>query len=48
MIATAGAEDYRRAIETIVAAGAVDAIVAIFIPPLVTRAEDVALSLIHI
>ena len=42
MIATASAEDYRPAIETIAASGAVDAIVAIFIPPLVTRAEDVA------
>jgi acetyl coenzyme A synthetase (ADP forming)-like protein len=42
LIATAGADDYRRAIEAIAAAGAVDAIVAIFIPPLVTRAEDVA------
>jgi acetyl coenzyme A synthetase (ADP forming)-like protein len=42
MIATAGADDYRRSIETIAASGAVDAIVAIFIPPLVTKAEDVA------
>ncbi|MEA2469105.1 MAG: hypothetical protein QOE38_103 [Thermoleophilaceae bacterium] len=42
MIATAGAEDYRRAIAAIAASGAVDAIIAIFIPPLVTRAEDVA------
>jgi acetate---CoA ligase (ADP-forming) len=42
LIATAGADDYRRAIETIAAAGVVDAIVAIFIPPLVTQAEDVA------
>jgi acyl-CoA synthetase (NDP forming) len=42
MIATAGAEEYRRAIEAIAASDAVDAIVAIFIPPLVTRAEDVA------
>jgi acetyl coenzyme A synthetase (ADP forming)-like protein len=42
LIATAGADDYRRAIEAIAAAGVVDAIVAIFIPPLVTQAVDVA------
>jgi acetyl coenzyme A synthetase (ADP forming)-like protein len=42
LIATAGADDYRRTIEAIARAGEVDAIVAIFIPPLVTRAEDVA------
>jgi acyl-CoA synthetase (NDP forming) len=41
LIATAGADDYRRAIEAIAASGAVDAIVAIFIPPLVTQADDV-------
>jgi acetyl coenzyme A synthetase (ADP forming)-like protein len=42
MIATASAEDYRVAIEAIAASGAVDAVIAIFIPPLVTRADDVA------
>ena len=42
LIATAGADDYRRTIETVARSGAVDAIIAIFIPPLVTRAEDVA------
>lgn len=42
MIATASAEDYRHTIESVAASGAVDAIVAIFIPPLVTNAEDVA------
>ena len=42
LIATAGADDYRRTIEAVARAGDVDAIVAIFIPPLVTRAEDVA------
>jgi acetyl coenzyme A synthetase (ADP forming)-like protein len=42
MIATASAAEYRQAIETIGASRAVDAIVAIFIPPLVTRPEDVA------
>ncbi|MEA2466465.1 MAG: hypothetical protein QOJ57_591 [Thermoleophilaceae bacterium] len=42
LIATAGPEEYRLAIEAMAASGAVDAIIAIFIPPLVTRAEDVA------
>ncbi|MBV9415883.1 MAG: GNAT family N-acetyltransferase [Solirubrobacterales bacterium] len=42
MIATASAEDYRRTIETLVESGACDAIVTIFVPPLVTKAIDVA------
>jgi acetyl coenzyme A synthetase (ADP forming)-like protein len=42
MIATASAESYRRTIKTLVAEGCCDAIVAIFVPPLITRAEDVA------
>jgi acyl-CoA synthetase (NDP forming) len=42
MIATATAESYRRTIKTLVAEDCCDAIVAIFVPPLITRAEDVA------
>jgi acetate---CoA ligase (ADP-forming) len=42
MIATASGEDYRRVIETVARSGACDAIVAIFVPPLVTKAADVA------
>ena len=42
MIASASADDYRRAIEVLAADESVDAIIVIFIPPLVTRAEDVA------
>jgi acetyl coenzyme A synthetase (ADP forming)-like protein len=42
MIASASAEDYGRAIEVLAESGAVDALVVIFVPPLVTRAEDVA------
>jgi acetyl coenzyme A synthetase (ADP forming)-like protein len=42
MIATASADDYRRAIEMLVGSAACDAIVTIFVPPLVTRASDVA------
>jgi acetate---CoA ligase (ADP-forming) len=42
MIASASAEDYGQAIDAVAASGAVDAVAVIFIPPLVTRAEDVA------
>ena len=41
MVASASAEDYRRAIEVVAESGAADAIVVIFIPPLATRAQDV-------
>jgi acyl-CoA synthetase (NDP forming) len=41
MIASASAEDYLRTIEVVADAG-VDAVVVIFIPPLVTRPEEVA------
>ncbi len=42
MIATASAEQYRRAIGTLAAHEGIDALVVIFIRPLLTRAEDVA------
>ena len=42
MIATATAESYRHTIETLIEAEACDAILAIFVPPLVTQARDVA------
>ncbi len=42
MIATAGADEYRRALEVLAEDPAIDALVAIFIPPLVTAAQDVA------
>lgn len=42
MIASASADDYRKAIEALADDASVDAVVAIFIPPLVTRARDVA------
>ncbi len=42
MIASAPAESYRRTIETLVAEQACDAILAIFVPPLVTDPHDVA------
>lgn len=45
MLAGASAEDYRRAIRILSEAPEVDAIIVIFIPPLVTHAEDVALAI---
>ena len=42
MIASATPEDFRRTIERLAAERDIDAVVAIFIPPLVTRADDVA------
>ncbi|HXF36601.1 MAG TPA: GNAT family N-acetyltransferase [Actinomycetota bacterium] len=45
MVASASAEDYRRAIEVVAAEGGIDAVIAIFIPPLVTRPEDVAAAI---
>ena len=46
MIAAATAEDYRRTLEILIDAEACDAIIAIFVPALVTTAADVA-SAIH-
>ena len=45
MIATAPAADYGRVIGMLAGEHACDAIVAIFVPPLVTRAEDVAAAI---
>jgi len=45
LIATASAEDYRRTMLTIIQSGSCDAIVALFVPPLVTRAQDVATAI---
>jgi acetyl coenzyme A synthetase (ADP forming)-like protein len=42
MIATASATDYHRVIEVLVAKQACDAIITIFVPPLVTEGRDVA------
>ena len=42
MIASASAADYRRAIEVVALDPAVDSLIVIFTPPLVTRPEDVA------
>jgi acetate---CoA ligase (ADP-forming) len=45
MIATASADDYSRVLSTLIEADACDAIVTIFVPPLVTDAADVAASI---
>ena len=45
MIASASPEDFRHTIERVAAEADVDAVVAIFIPPLVTQAEDVAAAI---
>jgi acetyl coenzyme A synthetase (ADP forming)-like protein len=45
MIASASPEDYRRTIERLAADPAVDAVIAIFIPPLITRPGDVAAAI---
>jgi acyl-CoA synthetase (NDP forming) len=44
MIETASAEEYRRTLLTLIEAQACDAILAIFVPPLVTAASDAATS----
>jgi len=46
MIASATAAHYREAIRVVAVDPQVDAVVAIFIPPMVTRAEDVAAALV--
>ena len=47
MIASAPAEHYRRAIEIVGTDENVDSLIVIFTPPLVTRADDVARSIIE-
>ena len=45
MIASASADDYAKTIATVAAWDGIDALVVIFIPPLVTRAEEVAAAI---
>lgn len=45
MIASASADDYRRTIEIVLADPHVDSLLTIFIPPIVTAAEDVATAI---
>jgi len=46
MIASAAAEDYERAVEIVAKDKNIDALIVIFIPPLVTQAADVARSIV--
>jgi acetyl coenzyme A synthetase (ADP forming)-like protein len=46
MIASATSQQYRDAIEILGSDPAIDAIIVIFIPPLITRAEDVASAIV--
>ncbi|HEX6349146.1 MAG TPA: GNAT family N-acetyltransferase [Candidatus Dormibacteraeota bacterium] len=45
MIASATAGDYERTLAALAASPAIDALIVIFIPPLVTRAEEVATAI---
>ena len=45
MLATASADDYRRALPLVLADPAVDSVLVIFIPPLVTRTDEVAAAI---
>jgi acyl-CoA synthetase (NDP forming) len=47
MLATASADDYRRAIPLLLADPGVDSLLVIFIPPLVTDADDVARAIVE-
>jgi len=47
MIASAPAEHYRRAIQIVAEDESIDALIVIFTPPLVTRAEDVAREIVE-
>jgi acetate---CoA ligase (ADP-forming) len=47
MIASAPAEHYRQAIRVVAADPGVDALIVIFVPPLVTRADDVAGAIVE-
>lgn len=45
LVAAASPEQFRRAMESILSDDAIDAVLVIFVPPLVTRADDVARAL---
>ena len=47
MIASASADDYHKAIGIVAADNNVDALIVIFTPPLITRAEDVAVAIVE-
>ena len=45
MVASGSADDYRRAVDVVLRDGHVDALVVVFVPPLVTQPDDVAVAL---
>lgn len=47
LVASATAETYERALRTVLAAPDVDAVLVIFVPPLVTKADDVARAIVE-
>jgi acyl-CoA synthetase (NDP forming) len=47
MLASASAEQYRRSMEVVLADPSVDSLIVIYIPPLVTHAEDVARAIVE-
>jgi acyl-CoA synthetase (NDP forming) len=47
-IASASADDYRQALELVLADDVIDAVIVIFTPPLVTEAEDVAAAVVSV
>jgi acetyl coenzyme A synthetase (ADP forming)-like protein len=47
MIASAGGEDYRRAIETVAADPSVDALIVIYIPPQATRTAEIGHAIVE-
>jgi len=47
-IASATADDYRTALELVLADAAIDAVIVIFTPPLVTQADDVAAAVVSV
>jgi acetyl coenzyme A synthetase (ADP forming)-like protein len=46
LVASASAETYERAMRTLLADPGIDALIPMFVPPLVTRAEDVAAAVV--
>jgi acetyl coenzyme A synthetase (ADP forming)-like protein len=48
MIASATAEQYERALDVLLEDAQVDSVLVIFIPPLVTKGEDVAAAVTHV
>ncbi len=48
LVASATATDFREALDIVLASGEVDAVLTIFVPPLVTQADDVARAIVGV